>query len=173
MQANPRGHHPTQVKHAPAKPIDPPPSAERSAIMRSVGQKDTGPELIVRRAVHALGFRFRLHRRDLPGTPDLVLPRLKKVIFVHGCFWHRHEGCRRTTSPKTRKEYWDAKFARNIERDINTVEALSRHGWQVLIVWECETADAAKLSNSLMRFLDTSRRRFPSNSLTDKRLLTT
>jgi DNA mismatch endonuclease (patch repair protein) len=123
--------------------------------MRSVRQKNTGPELSVRRAAHVLGFRFRLHRRDLPGTPDLTFPRLRKAIFVHGCFWHRHKGCGRTTSPKTRTEFWNAKFARNVERDASAVAALSRQGWGVLTIWECEAADPAKLSHLLKTFLET------------------
>lgn len=122
--------------------------------MRSVRQKNTRPELSVRRFVHALGFRFRLHRRDLPGSPDLVLPRLRKVIFVHGCFWHRHEGCRRTTSPKTHTDFWNAKFARNIERDASAVAALGRQGWKVLTIWECEAANPKKLSHLLKIFLN-------------------
>ncbi len=118
-------------------PID----AARSALMRRVGGKNTTPERAVRRAAHSLGYRFRVHRRDLPGTPDLTFPRLRKVIFVHGCFWHRHEGCVRTTTPKTRAGYWCEKFEHNIERDRRNIATLSALGWDVLVVWECETFD--------------------------------
>ena len=142
----------TMAKH-PNLPADAPPTAERSAVMRSVGQKNTGPEKAVRKIVHSLGFRFRLHRKDLPGTPDLVLPRLKKVVFVHGCFWHRHEGCSRATTPKTRFEYWQAKFIRNKTRDAAALAALKEQGWKALIVWECEIKQQEVLRKRLARFL--------------------
>lgn len=126
---------------------------ERSALMARVKGKDSRPERIVRSEVHSLGFRFRLHRRTLPGSPDLVFPRLKKVIFVHGCFWHRHVGCYRTTTPKTRVKYWKDKFTRNIHRDAAAVTALRSAGWDTLIVWECETFDRDRLSKKLVRYL--------------------
>jgi len=135
------------------KPVD----AARSALMRRVRGRDTSPERAVRRAAHSLGYRFRLHRRDLPGTPDLVFPRLRKAIFVHGCFWHRHAGCRRTTTPKTRAAYWCEKFDQNIRRDRRNLAALRRLGWDVLVVWECETFDAPGLLARLTRFLDHAR----------------
>ena len=100
-----------------------------------------------------MGFRFRLHRRDLPGKPDLVFPRLGKIIFVHGCFWHRHEGCRLATRSKTRTEFWDAKFERNVERDRRVQAELRNLGWDVLVVWECETRDPVKLQKVLGEFL--------------------
>lgn len=125
----------------------------RSALMARIRGKDSKPEMTVRRVAHALGFRFRLHRRDLPGTPDLVFPRLQKVIFVHGCFWHRHPGCPRTTTPKTRAAYWADKFERNIERDLRKETALKALGWDVLIVWECETFDRDALARRLHGFL--------------------
>jgi DNA mismatch endonuclease, patch repair protein len=131
------------------QPIDP----MRSVLMGRVRGRDSKPEMVVRRLVHAEGYRFRLHRRDLPGTPDLVLPRLRKVIFVHGCFWHRHPACRRTTSPKTRAEFWATKFKLNIERDARKECELKALGWEVLIVWECETFNAAALASRLAVFL--------------------
>ena len=131
-------------------PID----AARSALMRRVRGKDTTPERAVRGAAHALGYRFRLHRRNLPGTPDLTFPRLRKVIFVHGCFWHRHAGCSRTTTPKTRAAYWHEKFQQNVERDQRNVAALRALGWEVLVVWECETFDRTALVATLSRLLD-------------------
>jgi len=112
--------------------------AERSRIMAAVKSKDTGPEWVVRRLVHAMGYRYRLHVRALPGTPDLVFPRLQKVIQVHGCFWHLHE-CARCRIPSSRRRYWVAKLQRNAQRDKTTCQALRRAGWQVLIVWECQT----------------------------------
>lgn len=135
---------------------DPPPGAERSALMSRVQGKNTKPELVVRSLVHRLGYRFRLHRRDLPGSPDLIFPRLRKAILVHGCFWHRHDGCSRTTTPKTRAAYWDAKFKRNVERDAEVVNALRAKGWSVLIVWECETKDVDALATKLRNFLRAS-----------------
>ena len=108
----------------------------RSRIMASVRQKGTGPELRLRKALHRLGYRYRLNDNKLPGSPDLVFPKYKAVIFVHGCFWHRH-GCKASTTPKTRREFWLAKFKANIERDKAKIEALKKEGWRVLVVWEC------------------------------------
>ena len=127
--------------------------SRRSWLMSRVRSKDTGPEMRVRRAVHGLGYRFRLHHRKLPGCPDLVLPRLKSVIFVHGCFWHRHEGCAKASMPRSRKDYWLDKFARNVSRDRKAKVALKAWGWRVLVVWECQTKDAAKLQVRLRRYL--------------------
>ena len=124
-----------------ALPVDP----DRSRIMRSVRQTNTGPEITVRRALHGLGLRFRLHRRDLPGTPDIVLPKYKIVIFVHGCFWHRHKGCRKASTPKTRVEFWTEKFDRNVERDRRTETAVLERGWRVWTIWECEVRNAEDL----------------------------
>lgn len=117
----------------------------RSDIMRAVKRAHTAPEIIVRQTLHALGLRFRLQRRDLPGSPDIVLPRFRTAIFVHGCFWHRHPGCRYATTPKTRQEYWLPKFAANVERDARKEAQLSELDWRVLIVWECETRDREEL----------------------------
>jgi DNA mismatch endonuclease (patch repair protein) len=131
------------------EPIDP----ARSALMSRIRDKNTKPEVIVRRVAHALGYRFRLHSRNLPGTPDLVFRRMRKAIFVHGCFWHRHPGCRRTTTPKTRAEYWAIKFRQNVERDARNEHQLQALGWDVLVVWECETFDTATLVRRLDSFL--------------------
>jgi DNA mismatch endonuclease, patch repair protein len=111
----------------------------RSRIMRAITKKNTRPELAVRQVLHALGLRFRLHRSDLPGTPDIVLPRHKIAIQVHGCFWHQHPGCRYAKLPRSRPDYWLPKLARNIERDIKSKAALKAAGWHVLVIWECET----------------------------------
>jgi DNA mismatch endonuclease, patch repair protein len=125
----------------------------RSALMSGIRGRDTGPELAVRRAAHRLGFRFRLHRRDLPGTPDLIFPRLGKVLFVHGCFWHRHEGCRLAYEPKTNGEFWRRKFAGNVARDARTAAELRDRGWEVLTVWECEIRESVDLPDVLERRL--------------------
>ena len=106
-------------------------------MMAAVRGADTGPEKTVRRALHQTGFRFRLHARDLPGRPDIVLPKHCVAIFVHGCFWHRHEGCRRCTTPKANRAFWTQKFSRNLARDHEACSALERAGWRIAIVWEC------------------------------------
>lgn len=124
----------------------------RSWLMSRVRSKDTLAELRVRRAAHALGFRFRLHRSDLPGKPDLVFPKYRVALFVHGCFWHRHPGCRKASTPKSRIEFWQSKFDRNVERDVQTMAALKRLGWQPVVIWECETKDNVALSNCLSQF---------------------
>jgi DNA mismatch endonuclease (patch repair protein) len=127
---------------------------QRSATMRAVKSKDTEPELKVRRFVHALGFRYRLHRKDLPGKPDLVFSKLKKVIFVHGCFWHGHDCCRGARVPKNNSEYWRCKVSRNQERHRRQIKALNHLGWQELIVWECHLkAEAQKTEGEIKRFL--------------------
>lgn len=133
---------------------NPPISATRSRTMRAVTQKDTKPELRVRRRLHALGFRFRLHRRDLPGTPDIVLPRYKAAILVHGCFWHQHPGCSRAMPPRSRQEYWLPKLNGNVARDVRTIAALEAQGWSVLVLWECELRDIAELDAALRTFLN-------------------
>lgn len=130
-----------------------PPNAGRSAIMRAVPRMHSEPELRVRKALFRLGRRFRLHRGDLPGTPDIVLSRLRLAVFVHGCFWHRHPGCKLASTPRTRAEFWQAKFARNIQRDAAAEAALSNKGWRVLIVWECETRNVVALADRLERDL--------------------
>lgn len=126
---------------------------QRSRIMRAVGSKNTGPELKVRRLVHALGYRFRLHRKDLPGSPDLVFPGRKAVIFVHGCFWHGHNCPRGAREPKTNVSYWRAKIQRNVSRDLQTLEKLSDQGWRSLTIWECELRNSAAVAITLKAFL--------------------
>lgn len=119
--------------------------------MSRIRGRDTGPEMTVRRAAHRLGHRYRLHRRDLPGTPDLVFPRQRKVLFVHGCFWHRHSRCRFAYEPKSNVEFWRLKFASNVQRDERVRQELERVGWRVLTLWECEVKD----SGSVVGFLET------------------
>ena len=126
---------------------------KRSWIMSRVKGRNTKPEILVRSFVHRLGFRFRLHRRDLPGNPDIVLPRHGKVIFVHGCFWHGHKRCRRSKRPTTNKGFWNKKLDENIERDKRFQRKLRRMSWKVLIVWQCETRKPEKLLGKLERFL--------------------
>ncbi|HWA43035.1 MAG TPA: DNA mismatch endonuclease Vsr [Hypericibacter adhaerens] len=127
---------------------------QRSELMGRVRQKGTSPELIVRRLAHGLGYRFRLHRKDLPGTPDIVFPGLHKVILVHGCFWHGHHGCRLATVPKTRTDFWVKKIETNRERDGRVRRQLKRELWSVLTIWECETRDASRLKRRVANFLD-------------------
>ena len=106
--------------------------------MAAIKSKNTKPEIAVRKLLHSLGYRFRLHRKDLPGSPDIVLPKYKTVIFVHGCFWHRHENCKYATSPKTREEFWENKFNANINRDLEVQKEIKNIGWKSIILWECE-----------------------------------
>lgn len=127
---------------------------QRSALMSRIRGKDTKPELTVRRLAHALGYRFRLHRRDLPGAPDLVFPKRKKVIFVHGCFWHQHPGCRFAYRPKSNQAFWRRKFESNAERDARVLEQLRDSGWSSLVIWECETADLQALISKIKSHLD-------------------
>lgn len=126
---------------------------ERSTLMSLVRSKDTRPELIIRRLVHSLGYRFRLHRRDLPGTPDLVFPRLRRVVFVHGCFWHQHSCVNGNRMPRSRVAFWRAKLEGNTARDRLAVTRLRRMGWRVLTVWECQMKSRERLKNRLVRFL--------------------
>jgi DNA mismatch endonuclease, patch repair protein len=126
---------------------------QRRRIMQSVGTKDTGPELVVRRALFALGYRYRLHRKDLAGRPDIVLPSRRKAIFVHGCFWHGH-GCPKGRASKSRVEYWGPKLEANRARDARNLADLKAQGWDVSIVWQCELGDPAKLSARLKRFVE-------------------
>ena len=116
-------------------------SEQRSRNMSAIKSKNTKPEIKVRKVLHSMGYRFRLHSKNLPGSPDIVLPKYKTVIFVHGCFWHRHENCKYASTPKTRKEFWEAKFRENINRDKLNQENLSSKGWKIIVVWECEIKD--------------------------------
>jgi DNA mismatch endonuclease (patch repair protein) len=121
--------------------------------MARIGSRHTKPEMVVRSLVHRLGFRFRLHRLGLPGRPDLVLNRHRLVIFVHGCFWHRHKGCLNCTTPKTRTVFWTTKFTQNVARDVRAARALRRAGWRVITIWECETERLSSLECRLRRIL--------------------
>lgn len=122
--------------------------------MSRVRSKNTAVELRVRRLVYGMGYRYRLHRRDLPGKPDLVFSGRRAVVFVHGCFWHRHEGCVLARLPKSREDFWAPKLEGNRERDARNIALLESAGWRVLVVWECETKDREVLAVRLQRFLD-------------------
>jgi DNA mismatch endonuclease, patch repair protein len=140
------------------------PSSSRSALMSRVRGTNTRPELIIRTVLHRNGFRFRLHRKDLPGSPDIVFPSLRKIIFVHGCYWHRHSGCKRTTTPKTNVEFWLDKFQTNIARDRQTLAQLSLLGWDCAVVWECQTDNITNLTARLLRFLGKSNSKMQRHS---------
>lgn len=118
---------------------------KRSWIMSRIRDRDTKPEKRVRSLLHGMGYRFRLHRKDIPGRPDIVMPKYATVVFVHGCFWHRHRGCKYAYQPKSRVEFWKEKFRKNVERDKRKTRELKRLGWRVLIVWECELEEPIKL----------------------------
>lgn len=124
---------------------------KRSWIMRRVHAKNTTPEKLVRSWLHVRGYRFSLHRADLPGKPDIVLPKRQTVIFVHGCFWHGHPGCKNSTLPTSNRDYWERKISRNIERDKRNARALRRSGWHVLTVWECVVKDDKQLERRILR----------------------
>ena len=130
-------------------------ATERSQRMSRVRGKDTSAELVVRRVVHRMGFRYRLHDANLPGKPDIVFAKRKKVIFVHGCFWHRHPSpkCRLARLPKSRLDFWVPKLTANRQRDVRNEGELSRAGWHVLVIWECELGNEEKLRERLQRFL--------------------
>lgn len=130
---------------------------ERSAFMARIRGKNTKPELIVRRLLHRLGYRFRIHYKGVLGRPDLAFTARRKAVFVHGCFWHGHEGCRHAHVPATRSEFWAEKFAKNRERDQRQAEAAEAMGWQVLIVWECELKEREQLTQALQSFLGAPR----------------
>lgn len=128
---------------------EPPPSAQRSWNMSRIRSKDTSPEKRVRSLLHQMGYRFRLHDKHLPGRPDVVLPRLQTVVLVHGCFWHRHPRCQFAYCPKTRKDFWEAKFATNVQRDKVVRRALKQLGWSYIVVWECELRNPKQLAARL------------------------
>ena len=131
-------------------------AAQRSANMARIRNKDTSPEIAVRKLAHAMGYRFRLHRKDLPGRPDMVFPSRKAVIFIHGCFWHQHPdpSCKDGRRPKSRPEYWEPKLDGNMARDLRNQADLQSAGWRVLVLWECGTADTDGLRAKLNTFLD-------------------
>lgn len=128
----------------------------RSRIMRAVKSRDTKPEMLARRAVHGMGYRYRLHRKNLPGKPDLVFASRRKVIFVHGCFWHGHNCPRGLRKPKSNRDYWETKISRNRKRDAQSEEALKQAGWRILTIWECQMKDEDALRNRLRHFLEST-----------------
>ncbi|USQ74748.1 very short patch repair endonuclease (plasmid) [Roseomonas mucosa] len=125
----------------------------RRRTMAAIRGRNTKPEMVLRRTLHAMGYRFRVHRRNLPGTPDLVFPGRRAAIQVHGCFWHHHSGCKHATVPSTRREYWSAKLERNVERDRESAARLEGMGWRLLVVWECELAQPAAAAARAADFL--------------------
>lgn len=125
----------------------------RSWNMSQIRSSDTMPERRVRSVLHKMGYRFRLHRKDLPGKPDIVLPKYKLVIFVHGCFWHRHRNCKYAYSPKSRIEFWRQKFADNVSRDRKVTHQLRKSGWRVAIIWECQTFEEEQIAQLISRFI--------------------
>lgn len=134
-----------------------PVTVERSEIMRQIRRQNTGPELTVRRLLWQIGYRFRLNLKELPGTPDIVFTRKRKVIFVHGCFWHGHTDCSLSRIPKTRTEFWQTKIDRNRNRDGQVIERLKEEGWLTLVVWQCEIRDRNLLVKRLIEFLGSPR----------------
>jgi len=123
----------------------------RSKMMSGIKGKNTKPEVLVRSMLHKMGFRFRLHRKDLPGKPDIVLPRYRTVIFVHGCFWHRHDNCKFAYEPKSRRDFWETKFKANVQRHFTVENLLVEMGWKVIVIWECEIAKLT--GNDLVKML--------------------
>ena len=126
--------------------------------MSRVSSRDTLPEMRIRRAAHALGLRYRLYRKDLPGNPDLIFPKHRVALFVHGCFWHRHLGCMKASTPKSRTEFWNAKFDANVARDRRSFDALIVMGWRVEVIWECETRDVDDLRDRLIKIFSLSKK---------------
>ena len=125
-------------------------SEQRSRNMSAIKSKNTKPEIKVRKVLHSMGYRFRLHSKDLPGSPDIVLPKYKTVIFVHGCFWHRHENCKYASTPKTRKEFWNKKFTENKKRDSEIQEKIKILDWRSVVIWECETKNIENLRDKII-----------------------
>ena len=125
-------------------------SEQRSRNMSAIKSKNTKPEIKVRKVLHSMGYRFRLHSKDLPGSPDIVLPKYKTVIFVHGCFWHRHENCKYASNPKTRKEFWNKKFTENKKRDSEIQEKIKILDWRSVVIWECETKNIENLRDKII-----------------------
>lgn len=132
--------------------MDPFNAEKRSKIMSHIRGKDTGVEKRVRSLLHRLGYRFRVHVDGLPGKPDIVLPKYASIVFVHGCFWHGHKGCKRASIPQTNSEFWTRKITGNVQRDRRTVRELHKLGWKVLVIWQCETRNLAVLENRIAKF---------------------
>jgi DNA mismatch endonuclease, patch repair protein len=133
--------------------MDTVPADKRSEIMRRITSKDTKPEIIVRRIVHSLGFRYRLHKKELPGKPDLVFSKRRKLMFVHGCFWHQHDGCKSSHIPKTRRSYWKPKLNRTVFRDRENQAKLRELDWDILVIWECEVREVQQIAKKIIAFL--------------------
>ena len=129
-------------------------SERRSRNMSAIKSKNTKPEIAVRKLLHSMGYRFRLHSKGLPGSPDIVLPKYKTVIFVHGCFWHRHENCKYASTPKTRQEFWKNKFKANVKRDLEIQEKIKNIGWKYVVIWECEARNIESIEEKIKRFLN-------------------
>ena len=127
---------------------------QRSRNMSAIKSKNTKPEIKVRKVLHSMGYRFRLHSKNLPGSPDIVLPKYKTVIFVHGCFWHRHENCKYASTPKTRQEFWENKFKANVKRDLEIQEKIKNIGWKYVVIWECEARNIESIEEKIKRFLN-------------------
>ena len=125
-------------------------SEQRSRNMSAIKSKNTKPEIKVRKVLHSMGYRFRLHSKDLPGSPDIVLPKYKTVIFVHGCFWHRHVNCKYASTPKTRQEFWNKKFKTNVERDLEIQDKIKNLDWRSVVIWECETKNIENLREKII-----------------------
>jgi DNA mismatch endonuclease (patch repair protein) len=132
------------------------PPEKRSEIMRKIKPRGSKQEIFIRKLVHSMGYRYRLHKKDLPGTPDLVFPKYKKVIFVHGCFWHGHEGCKRSALPTTNVEFWKKKISGNVKRDKSNYQRLEQLGWKYMTVWQCEIKESQKekLKRTISNFLE-------------------
>ena len=128
---------------------------KRSLNMSLIHSKDTKPEKAVRSELHKLGYRFRLHKKNLPGKPDIVLPKYNKLIFVHGCFWHNHRNCKKSGYPKSNINFWKEKIDKNVARDIKNIKKLKRYGWDVYIIWECETENELLLINKILKIFKT------------------
>jgi DNA mismatch endonuclease (patch repair protein) len=135
--------------------------------MAKIRSTDTGPEMAVRRLVHGMGYRYRLHRKELPGNPDLVFKKRYKVIFVHGCFWHMHENCKRGNRPKSNRQYWNKKLFKNVERDKKNQARLKELGWDVLVIWECEVKDLEATALKIANFLEDNDERAQNRQHTD------
>ena len=142
------------LKNEECTPMNSSTLKKKSDMMRLVKSHDTGAEMQVRRLLHSLGYRYRLHKKDLPGRPDLVFLSRRKVIFVHGCFWHQHKGCPKAKRPKTNSQFWSGKLDRNIERDRENQKDLEKAGWDIFVAWECNIADIQGLEQALRAFLE-------------------
>jgi DNA mismatch endonuclease, patch repair protein len=133
---------------------------KRSQIMSRVSGKNTKPELIVRSLLHRMGYRFRLHRKDLPGKPDITLPKYKKVIFIHGCFWHGHKHCKRSSLPNTNREFWEHKIRSNAQRDYKNISSLTEKGWEVMVLWSCQIKNKEDLISKLIEFIENKKKEY-------------